>query len=247
MNPPVAVVNESFARYYFGNASAIGRHVTLAGEKKVASEIVGVVRDAKHYGIRERTWRMLYVPASSDGAFYVRGNVAMPALTGIIRAEVARSDKAAEVDEIRPFEADVDGMISQEHMMAILSTVFALLACVLASVGLYGVVAYGVSRRTSEFGIRMALGARQSDIRGLVLKQTLVVIFGGVALGAAMAWILARVLTSAMTGMLYGIQPTDILVFATGAAWLGAIALLAAILPARRASRIDPMAALRYE
>jgi len=247
MNPPVAVVNESFARYYFGKASAIGRHVTLAGEKKVASEIVGVVRDARHYGIRERTWRMVYVPAPGDGAFYVRGNLGMPALTGIIRAEVAQSDKTAQVDEIRPFEADVDGMISQEHMMAILSIVFALLACVLASVGLYGVVAYGVSRRTSEFGIRMALGARQSDIRGLVLKQTLVVILGGVALGAAMAWILARVLTSTIAGMLYGIQPTDILVFAAGAAWLVAIALLAAFLPASRASRVDPMAALRCE
>src|SRR5262245_48430605 len=120
---------------------------------------------------------MVYVPSSSDDAFYVRGNLAMPALTNIIHAEVARSDKAAEVDEIRRFEADVDGMISQEHMMAILSTVFALLACALASVRLYEVVAYDVSRRTSEFGIRMAINTRQSDIDDLVLKQTLTVIF----------------------------------------------------------------------
>ncbi|HKW96503.1 MAG TPA: ABC transporter permease [Bryobacteraceae bacterium] len=246
-NRPVVVVNQSFARYYFGNTSPIGRHVTMAAKKEVASEIVGVVRDAKHYGIRERTWRMVYVPGSKDGTFYVRSNLGVPALTAIIRSAVAATDKTAQVERIRPFEADVDSMISQENMVAILSTVFALLACAITTVGLYGVVAYGVSRRTSEFGIRMALGARQSDIRGLVLKQTLVVILGGVALGAAVAWILARVLTSALAGMLYGIQPTDILVFAAGVAWLVAIALLAAFLPARRASRADPMVALRYE
>jgi ABC-type antimicrobial peptide transport system permease subunit len=243
----VAVVNQSFARYYFGNASPIGRHLTLSGEEKIAMEIVGVVRDAKHYGIRERTWRMVYVPDWKDGTFYVRSVLRAQGLSSIIRSAVRASDKTAEVDRVRPFETDVDGMISQEHLMAILSAVFALLACALTSVGLYGVVAYGVSRRTSEFGIRMALGARQSDIRGLVLKQTLAVILGGVATGAVLAFVLARVLASAMAGMLYGIQPTDILVFASGAAWLVAIALLAAFLPARRASRVDPMTALRYE
>jgi len=250
MHPPVAVVNESFARYYFGSASPIGRNVTVAAEKKVASEIVGVVHDVKHYGIRERTWRMVYVPMSQAGvfgAFYVRATLGMPALSGIIRAAVAQVDKTAQVEEIRPFEADVDGMISQERLMAILSTVFALLACVLASVGLYGVVAYGVSRRTSEFGIRMALGARQSDIRGLVLRQTLAVILGGVAIGAVLSLALARGLAAAIAGMLYGIRPTDVYVFSAGVLWLMFIALVAAFLPARRASRVDPVVALRYE
>jgi len=93
----------------------------------------------------------------------------------------------------------------------------------------------------------MALGARQSDIRGLVLKQTLPVILGGVVMGAALSFVLARVLTSAMAGMLYGIRPTNILVFSAGAAWLVGIALLAAFVPAHRASRVDPMTALRYE
>ena len=131
--------------------------------------------------------------------------------------------------------------------MAILSSVFAVLACLLASIGLYGVVAYGVSRRTNEFGIRIALGAQQSDIRRLVLRQTLVVILSGIAMGTTVAWVLARAASAVISGMLYGIKPTNMLVFSAGAAWLVAIALVAAFLPARRASRIDPMTALRYE
>jgi ABC-type antimicrobial peptide transport system permease subunit len=132
-------------------------------------------------------------------------------------------------------------------MLAILSSVFAALACLLASIGLYGVVAYGVSRRTNEFGIRIALGAQPSDIRRLVLRQTVAVILSGTAMGAVMAWMLARAASAVIGGMLYGIKPTDILVFAAGAAWLVAITLIAAFLPARRASRVDPMTALRYE
>jgi len=245
-NPPVAVVNESFARHYFGGDSAIGRRFKMAGETKVR-EIAGVVRDAKHYGLRERTWRMVYVPEWKGGTFYVRTNLNAQLVSSIVRTEVAATDKIAQVEEIHPFEADVSGMVSQERMMAILSSVFAVLACLLASIGLYGVVAYGVSRRTNEFGIRIALGAQQSDIRRLVLRQTLVVILSGIAMGTTVAWVLARAASAVISGMLYGIKPTNMLVFSAGAAWLVAIALVAAFLPARRASRIDPMTALRYE
>jgi predicted permease len=245
-NSPVVVVNESFARHYFGSDSAIGRRFKMAGETK-AREIAGVVRDAKHYGLRERTWRMVYVPEWKGGTFYVKTNLNAQLVSGIVRAEVAAADKIAQVEEIRPFEADVDEMVSPERMLAILSSVFAALACLLASIGLYGVVAYGVSRRTNEFGIRIALGAQPGDIRGLVLRQTLIVIVTGIAMGAAMAWILARTASAVIDGMLYGIKPTDILVFSAGAAWMVAIALVAASLPARRASRVDPMVALRYE
>jgi ABC-type antimicrobial peptide transport system permease subunit len=138
-------------------------------------------------------------------------------------------------------------MISQERLTAFLSSVFAVLACLLAAIGLYGVVAYGVSRRTNEFGIRMALGAQQSDIRKLVLRQTLLVILWGIAIGIGGALALVRLLSAVIDGMLYGIRPTDIALFTGATMSLVAIALLAAFLPARRASRVDPMVALRYE
>jgi predicted permease len=244
---PVALVNESFARHYFGSNSAIGQRVKLAGEPQTIREIVGVVRDAKHYGVRARVWRMVYLPARKDDTFYVRSNLNSQLLAGIIRGDVAASDKVLQVEEIRPLETDVNNMISQERLTALLSSIFGALACLIAAIGLYGVVAYGVSRRTNEFGIRMTLGAQRGDIRKLVLRQTLGIVLCGVAIGIGGSLAVVRVLSSAINGMLYGIKPTDISLFMGATISLVAIALLAAFLPARRASRVDPMVALRYE
>ena len=248
--PPPAVVNESLARYYFGTDSAIGQRIELVGEPQIPREIVGVVRDARHYGIRERVWRMVYIPAGKSwkgGSFFVRANVNAQLLSDIIRADVAVSDKILHVEEILPFETVINGMISEEHLTALLSSVFAALACLLAAIGLYGVFSYGVSRRTNEFGVRMALGAQRRDIGTLVLRQTLGVILVGVAIGMAVALALARTLSATIAGMLYGIQPTDIGLFLGATVSLIAIALVAALLPAHRATRVDPIVALRYE
>jgi predicted permease len=245
--PPVAVVNESFARHYFGSESALGQRIKLGFEPQIVREIVGVVRDAKHYGVRERVWRMVYLPIWQGGSFFVRSSLTTQLLSGFIRADVAESDKVLQIDEIRPFETAVNDMISQERLTALLSSVFGVLACLIVAIGLYGVVAYGVSRRTNEFGIRMALGAQRRDIRTLVLRQMLVVILCGVAIGVGAAVVVVHSLSSAINGMLYGIKPTDISLFIGATISLVAIALLAAFLPARRASRVDPMVALRYE
>jgi predicted permease len=246
--PPVAVVNQSFARHYFGSTPAVGRRIKLAADEQMQREIVGVVRDARHYGVREKVWRMVYVPGwKVDGGFFIRAHLNARLLSDIIRAEVTAADKIAQVERIRPFETDVNDMVSEERLTAALSSVFGVLAVALAAIGLYGVVAYGISRRTSEFGIRMALGAQRSDVRRLVLRQTIPLIVVGVAAGVAGAVTLAHVLSAVISGMLYGIKPVDIAVFAGSTLLLAAVALLAAFLPARRASRIDPMIALRYE
>jgi ABC-type antimicrobial peptide transport system permease subunit len=142
---------------------------------------------------------------------------------------------------------DVNDMVSQERLTAALSSVFGALAVVLAAVGLYGVVAYGISRRTNEFGIRMALGAQRGDVQRLVLRQTIPLIAAGVAAGVVGAITLAHLLDAVISGMLYGVKPVDIAVFAGSTLLLAAVALLAALVPAKRASRIDPMIALRYE
>jgi len=245
--PPVAVVNESFARHYFGSTSAIGQRIKLTFEPQVIREIVGVVRDAKHYGVRERVWRMVYLPARKGDSFFVRSTLNTQLLSGAIRADVAASDKVLQVEELQPLETVVNDMISQERLTALLSSAFGVLACLIAAIGLYGVVAYSVSRRTNEFGIRMALGAQRGDIRTLVLRQTLAVVLCGVAIGIGSSLAVVRLLASTINGMLYGIKPTDTSLFMGATISLVAIALLAAFLPARRASRVDPMVALRYE
>jgi predicted permease len=246
--PPVAVVNESFARHYFGSSPAVGRRIKLAADGQPQREIVGVVRDARHYGVREKAWRMVYVPGwKVDGGFFVRAHLNARLLSDIIRAEVSAADKIAHIERIRPLEVDVNDMVSQERLAAALSSVFGALAVVLAAIGLCGVVAYGISRRTNEFGIRMALGAQRGDVQRLVLRQTIPLIVAGVAAGMVGAVTLAHVLDAVISGMLYGVKPADIAVFAGSTLLLAAVALLAALLPARRASRIDPMIALRYE
>ena len=247
--PRVAVVNESLARHYFGKGPAIGRHIILPPMPKNRIEIVGVVGDARHYGVRENIWRMVYLPAwkIQGDSFYVRTSADPRSLGGVIRADVASIDKTAQVENIRPLMIAVNDMISQERLTALLSSAFGFLAIVLAAVGLYGVVAYGVSRRTNEFGIRMALGAQRGDVQRLVLRQTVVLVAAGVSAGLAAAAALTRGVSAVMAGMLYGVHPEDTTIFAAAAILLAAIALLAAFLPARRASRVDPMTALRYE
>src|SRR5437773_7683 len=223
--PPVAVVNESFARHYFGSNPAIGQRIKLGFEPHIIREIVGVVRDAKHYGVRERVWRMVYLPARKGDSFFVRSTLNTQLLGGAIRADVAASDKVLQIEELQPLETIVNDMISQERLTALLSSAFGVLACLIAAIGLYGVVAYGVSRRTNEFGIRMALGAQRGDIRTLVLRQTLAVVLCGVAIGIGGSLAVVRLLASTINGMLYGIKPTDISLFMGATISLVAIAL----------------------
>jgi putative ABC transport system permease protein len=192
---------------------------------------------------------MVYLPPPKveGGSFFVRARAGTPSLAGIIRADVAAVDRIAQVENIRPLKTAVDNMVSQERLTATLCPVFSALAMLLAAVGLYGVVAYSVSRRTNEFGVRMALGAQRGDVQRLVLRQTAMLVLAGVSAGLATALVLSRILSATIAGMLYVVDPGDGPIFAGAAALLSAIALLAAFLPARRASRIDPMIALRYE
>ena len=247
--PAVVVVNESFARHYFVDGPVIGRRITFAGMPKTPLEIVGVVRDARHFGVREKVMRMIYLADwnPQGGSFYVRARAGSTSLAAMIRAGVSAVDKTAQIETIRPLQTAVDDMISEERLTAVLGSAFGALAVVLAAIGLYGVVGYSVSRRTNEFGIRMALGAARGDVRRLVLRQTFVLVLAGVAAGLAAAMALVRILSTVIEGMLYGIHPADSMVFAGAVLLLALVALMAAFLPARRASRIDPMVALRYE
>jgi len=244
---PVAVINEAAARHYFPDESPIGKRF-LWLKKEI--EIVGVVKDAKHYGLREQAPRMFYLPLFQRGrpnflAARVAGDP-MGKGAGIIAAlrdEARAVDPKLSLLEITTLSAQVDASLVQERLIATLSGFFGLLALSLSSVGLYGVMSYTVSRRTAEIGIRMALGASAGRVMRMVLRETLLWVALGVALGLGAALATTRWVES----LLFGLKPNDPLTIGLAATVLLAVAAVAAYLPARRASRVDPMAALREE
>jgi predicted permease len=240
---PVAVVNERLARQFFGDTSPIGRRIRLRGHKPELREIVGVVRDARHYGARRQPWRMVYLPGGSGGSFLIRADAATSTVGSAIREAVASADRTAQVERILDLPAVVDDSFSRERLIAALSTGFGALATLLACLGLYGVIAHHLSRRTRELGIRVALGARPGQIEWLTFRETVRLVLAGGALGTAAAVVATRYVSS----MLYGVDAVEWPIIAGSTLLLSAVALAAGFLPARRAARIDPTVALRYD
>ena len=242
----VAIVNQEFVRRYFAGESAVGRHFnTGAGQ---ALEIVGVVKDSHYAAVKEKPYPVFYTPWRQDKqlgslVFYVR--TALPAESTIpeIRRAVAQLDRNLPADNLRTLQEQVALNISNDRILVQLAAVFALLATVMAMLGLYGVMAHSVARRTREIGIRMAVGASPGSIRRMVMRDMLWIAGIGLALGVPAALGLARYVQS----QLYGVKPDNAPVVAAAALALVATAAAASYLPARRASRVSPMRALRYE
>jgi predicted permease len=245
--PRVAVVNQTFARLYFGKADPIGKRFGLGSPPKEMIEIVGVAKDAKYVHLREAARPMLYVPflqyPSGLTELEIRAAGDPSALAATLRRELAAVDRNLPVLGVTSLGEQVAASIAAERLIAKLSSAFGLLALLLACIGLYGVLAYSVSRRTSEIGIRIALGARPGDVRWLVLRESLLLILLGSAAGLAAALAAGRWISS----QLFGVAPDDPLIFSLATISMLAVGTLAGYLPARRASRVDPMAALRYE
>lgn len=246
--PKVAIVNESFARYFFGEGSALGRRVTSV---KVTYEIVGVVRDAKYQNLRDDIIKTMYIPwlqregeQPSRYSYLVRVVAGdpmrlVPSLDRVIR----EADSALRVRTARTYATVVDQSIVTERIMATLGGFFGALALLVAALGMFGVLAFQVARRTNELGVRMALGASRRTMMGLVLREVLVMVVAGVSIGAGGAF----VLTGVVRKILFELTPTDPSVFAIAASVLAVAAVLAGWLPAVRASRVDPLVALRHE
>ena len=245
-SPFVAIVNESFARSFFGDRSAIGRHVTTVG---LTYEIVGVVGDAKYQGLREGTFRTLYVPwtqrkENQDFGYLVRlpGNDVTRAAPAVQRV-VRDADAGLRVVRLMSYDAWIDEGIPTERLMAIIGGLVGALALVLAGVGLFGVLAFQVTRRTNELGVRTVLGATHWSMMRLVLRDVVAIVVPGIVIGGGAA----LMLTGLARSLLFGLTPTEPGVFALAAAILTAAALLAGWVPARRASHVDPLTALRHE
>jgi predicted permease len=248
----VTIINQTMARYFFGNESALGRRIAPWGgnEAKRDCEIIGVVRDAAHLSLKDEPKRVLYMPYTQGPEFLERENMILfvrsvrsPALiTTQIRQTVAQLDRNLLV-ETKTLQSHIDGSLARERLLAMLSGFLGGLSLVLVAIGLYGVMAYSVTRRTGEIAVRLALGARPASVLSMVLREGALLALAGVALG-----ILAALASSRMiAALLYGITPRDTTAFAGAVVVMVMVALLATILPARRASRVDPMSALRYE
>lgn len=243
----VMVVNETFARHFFAGENPVGRRVGLT-EGVYDYEIVGVVKDGKYTGLREESLRMMYVPFrpgpwASHMVVHLRTASDPAALAAALREKVRALDATAPVFDVHTVRDEIDRSLVRERLLGTVTTLFGGLALLLAAIGLYGTMSYGVARRTREFGIRVAIGAGTGSILRLVLREALWLVVAGMRLGLASAWALGRVVSS----MLFAVEPTDLLSLAIAGVVLAAVALTAASIPARRASRVDPTMALRAQ
>lgn len=240
----VAVVNESLVRKHFPRENPLGRHLIM-GDRPI--EIVGVVADAKLYGLDAAVEPAIYVPHQQQPwtsmAIAVRTVGDPQSMTAAVRREILALDPDQPISDIRTMDQVLADSLRLRRVSMLMLTVFAALALTLATVGIYGLTAYSVSRRTHEIGLRVALGAGQTHILRLVLVRGLLVSAIGAVVGVAAAYQMTRLLS----GMLYGVTATDPLVFAGVPLLLIAVSAIASYLPARRAMRIDPLIALRYE
>ncbi len=253
--PKVAIVNQSFVRKFFPGEQPVGRTFTFSRRegKNPSIEIVGVVKDARYNNLRRDQPAILYLPVRQDlegiGSmnFEIRTSGDPKAVIPAARAVVDSLDKRIPLFDVKTQTEQIDELLLQERLFAKLTTFFSVLALLLACVGLYGILSYAVLRRTGEIGIRMALGAQRGNILRMVLRETLLLVGIGVTLGVPVAWAIAKLASSQVAAMLFGLNSTDIPTIAGAAALMALVAAIAGFLPARRASQVHPMVALRYE
>jgi len=246
----VAIVNETFARQ-LGQANPVGHRVaveTTPNEPETSYEIVGMVRDAKFVELKEEPQPMVYLPSSQDPqpftgrVLLIRSNLSQTDLTASINQALGEVSPALDTS-FQSYRTMIEGLMLRERLMATLSGFFGVLALLLASIGLYGILSYGVASRTNEIGIRMALGAGVPQVLRLIMREAVVLVVIGVALGAPAVLMLAQFASS----LLYNLSPTDPVSLIAAAMVLLLVSVVAAYLPARRASKVDPLIALRYE
>lgn len=248
----VAIVNEAFARKYFPDESPVGRHLNIGGSDRydpaTAVEIVGVARDSRSRFLKEKPAPAAYVPhAQLKNAFWanfaLRVEGEPQALASSLSAAVREIDPTLPVFDVRTQEDQIERLMSSERMFARLSAFFGLLALLLASVGLYGLLSYSVLRRTGEIGLRMALGAVPRHVLWMIVRESLLLASLGIVIGLGAAWGLSRLVAS----RLYGLSASDPVTYAGVGLLLVTVAVIASLLPARRAAAVDPMVALRTE
>ena len=247
-SPWVVMINDSMAHEYWPSENPIGQRLQFGPGDKWRT-VIGVVGDVLHDGLDGTAKAELYVPVEqswnieSDPTIVVRTALDSGASAAELRRVVSAVDPTVPIDRIETVQQLVSGSVAQPRFRTIILTAFSLLALVMASIGIYGVMNYLVIQRTREFGIRLSLGATPSDVLRLVLSRAARLIGVGAFLGLAVSVLLVRLIAN----LLFGTAPLDPLTFAAVPILLGAVALAASYIPARRAAKVDPMIALRYE
>jgi predicted permease len=242
----VCIVNRRFAEHFFPGQSAVGRHIGRGGPRpKLDIEIIGVVENSLFEGPRQDVHREVLIPnyGNADVTFYVRTAQDSDSIASVLRDAVRKLDPAMPVYGMRTLEAQLDRTLTTERLIATISLGFGALATLLAAIGLYGIMAYVVTRRTKELGVRMALGAKAGSVIWIVMKEVLLLLGIGLVIGVPAAILLGRFVSA----QLYGVKAQDPWVAGVCVIFLMVVASLAGFIPARRASRIDPILALRYE
>jgi len=252
-SPKVAIINETMERTYFPNQSAIGHHFGRGKDPAHSGdiEIIGVVKDAKYVGLADRKRMAAYLPYSQQsqnyGNFSVRYNPgasnAKAALISSVRQTITEINPNLIVASVYTLEDQVAGSIATQRLIAKLSSFFGVLAVLLACLGIYGLMSYSVIRRTNEIGIRLALGAQTPKLLWMILRESVILLALGLAIGLPIAYASTGVLTK----LLYQLSPTDPATFIACAIIVTAMTILAAWLPAKRATKVDPMVALRCD
>jgi putative ABC transport system permease protein len=243
--PSVVVVDESLARRQFPNENPLGKHLHFWNQ---AWEIVGVVGGAKYWSLSEDAAPHVYLSYLQVNwgsmSLVVRTQTGDPLkFAGPIRSELAAIDKNQPIHSFKTLEATVSELVSPQRFTTMLLTGFAAVAVLLAAIGIYGVMSYAVTQRTREIGVRMALGAQPRDVLKVLIMHGLVLVSSGVVFGLAASFALTRLIA----GLLFGVEPTDPTTLGATTLLLVAVALLACFIPARRAMKVDPLVALRYE
>ena len=245
MFPKVAIINEAMARHYFGAANPIGKRFGWGDppDVKYDIEIIGVADNAIYDDLRQEKSSLIYYPGDRGQLLVVRTAGPPDSAIASIKNAIREVDSNLIIPTIQTVPQLIDQSLILERLLAKLSSFFGVLALVLASVGIYGVMAYAVVRRTKEIGIRMALGAQPRTVRWMVLRETLWLVIAGVLIGIPTALAVTRLVSS----LLYGLKPTDPITVAVAIVAIIASAILAGFLPARTASRVDPLVSLKYE
>ena len=247
--PRVAIVNDVFVRFHYPNENPIGQRIRMGRNSNIVREIVGVAGTVKHYGLADKDQAQMYEPFAqmpNNGMTFVLKTAVEPlSLTAAVRQEIQAVDPEQPVASTTSLAQMVADSTALPRIQSILLGVFAGIALLLAAVGLYGVMAYSVSQRTQEIGIRMALGAQRQSVLIMVLRQALVLTGAGLVIGIAGALALGRVMTRTLEPLLFQVEPTDLATLVTVSVVLVGVAVLAALIPARRATQVDPIQALR--
>ena len=249
-SPLVIMINEAFAKRYFPDRNPIGQQVMVDRPENQAPpcEVVGVVGNTRHGSLAEPPGPEMYVPFAQDPSrsLDIVLRVSSTNLIGL-QADVKRAvhevDKDLFVPRLEPMTTFLSAQLARPRFNMMLLAIFAGVAMILAAIGIYGVIAYSVTQRTREIGIRMALGAQKTQMLGMVLRQSLTLVVIGIAIG----FVVALAATRVMATLLYGVGANDLSIYATVIFLLATAALLASYIPARRAMKVDPMVALRYE